>query len=167
MSAERTRSEYRLSPLVVPDDDPLGGVALGRVAIRRIERDDRAAAAGLMLTAYRGTIDDEGEDEAAALDAIDYYFSTIVWPCSFAVLDGGRLVAMSLVVIVDERHYIDPVATSGSHKGRGLGREVVAASLRALAEHGVTEVGATITDGNEPSERLFAGLGFERVGQWA
>jgi L-amino acid N-acyltransferase YncA len=40
-------------------------------------------------------------------------------------------------------------------------------TLATLAESGVTEVGATITDGNEPSQRLFTSLGFERVGAWS
>jgi L-amino acid N-acyltransferase YncA len=40
-------------------------------------------------------------------------------------------------------------------------------SLRSLAEAGIDEVGAVITDGNTPSERLFARFGFVRVGEWS
>jgi L-amino acid N-acyltransferase YncA len=35
-----------------------------------------------------------------------------------------------------------------------------------LAASGIRVVGATITDGNVPSERLFTRLGFQRVGAW-
>lgn len=37
---------------------------------------------------------------------------------------------------------------------------------RSLAGAGVAEVGAVITDGNFPSERLFQRLGFIRLGEW-
>jgi L-amino acid N-acyltransferase YncA len=42
----------------------------------------------------------------------------------------------------------------------------VLTSLRRLHRDGVDEVGAVITDGNLASERLFARLGFSRVGPW-
>jgi L-amino acid N-acyltransferase YncA len=38
--------------------------------------------------------------------------------------------------------------------------------LHSLAADDVTEVGAAITDGNVPSVRLFARLGFVRTGSW-
>lgn len=64
------------------------------------------------------------------------------------------------------RHYIDPVATAASRKGRGIGAWAVATSIRLLQRDGVGGVGAVITDGNVASERLFARLGFTRVGPW-
>lgn len=119
-----------------------------------------------MLAAYRGTIDDEGEGDAEALEAIDHYFETMEWEHSVVCEHDDELVAMSLVVVVDGRHYIDPVATAAHHKGNGLGTAIVTVSLRSLADAGVSDVGATITDGNTASERLFTRLGFVRVGTW-
>ena len=58
------------------------------------------------------------------------------------------------------------MATSAARKGQGLGAEAVLTSLRRLSRDGVDEVGAVITDGNLASERLFARLGFSRVGPW-
>lgn len=157
----RTRSEYRLD---LPHLPPLAP-AIG-LDVREVTTDDRAAAARLLLAAYRGTIDDEGETDDDALDAIDDYFGRIIWPHSVVAADSGGLIGMSFVVVVDDRHYIDPVATAAANKGRGVGRTLVTHSLRSLAAAGVTEVGATITDGNSPSERLFTSLGFTRVGAW-
>lgn len=161
----RTRSEYRLQlPQLraVPSDESWPALVL-----RGVQVSDRSATARLLLEAYRGTIDDEGEGDDEALEAIDEYFSHIIWPHSFVVVEGDHMIAMSFVVVVDERHYIDPVATVASHKGRGIGSRAVIESLNSLAAAGVTEVGATITDGNTASERLFTSLGFERIGQWA
>ncbi|MEO6570403.1 MAG: GNAT family N-acetyltransferase [Ilumatobacteraceae bacterium] len=155
----RERSEYRTTQL--HDLAKVDPTALARPA--DVSASDLAV---LMLDAYRGTTDDEGEDLADAREAIDHYLDTMVADASFVVTDAGRPVAFSFVVVVDGRRYIDPVVVASDRKRRGVGRSAVIASLQALATDGVTEVGATITDGNVPSERLFASLGFVRVGSW-
>jgi L-amino acid N-acyltransferase YncA len=146
-------------------------VALGSVpssfSIRPVERADSDSLPPMMLDAYRGTVDDEGEGDDEARAAIDEYFARMEWRHSVVLEADAQLVAMSFVVVVNDRHYIDPVATMAAFKGRGFGRAAVVASLRSLASVGVLEVGAVITDGNTPSQRLFAGLGFVRVGSWA
>jgi GNAT superfamily N-acetyltransferase len=156
---ERTRSEYRAA---------IDGHAfVPAPGTRHVIDADRDALARLLLDAYRGTVDDEGESIDDAYDAIDDYLERIVRPHSFVVAaPDGALTAMSFVVVVEDRHYVDPVAVRPDGKRRGLGRSAVATSLGSLVAAGVTEVGATITDGNAPSERLFASLGFERVGAW-
>lgn len=116
-----------------------------------------------MLDAYRNTIDDEGESLDDALVAIDRYFASTVRPHSFVVLDGADPVAFSFV---SDTHYIDPVVVASARKRDGLGSAAVQLCLRSLADAGVCEVGATITDGNVASERLFTGLGFHRHGPW-
>ncbi len=127
----------------------------------------RDGPATLMLTGYRNTVDDEGEDLDDACGATDHYLASIVRPHSFVVLDGTAPVAFSFVVVVDDSQYIDPVVVAPERKREGLGSAVVRRSLRSMADAGVTEVGATITDGNVASERLFIGLGFSRHGSWS
>jgi len=156
----RRRSEYLL-PSLEPDLLPPS-----RPDARPVDSTDRAALAALLLDAYRGTIDDEGEELADAFDAIDHYLGHILLPHSFVAVDELGLIGMSFVVVVNDRHYIDPVATHPRVKQTGVGRALVSTSLRSLAAVGVREVGATITDGNTGSERLFAGLGFHRAGAW-
>ena len=127
---------------------------------------DRDLLAALLLDAYRNTIDDEGEDIDDAYTAIDQYFARMERPYSFVAFDQDIVVAFSFVVIVNKIHYIDPVVVTPPSKKRGLGRATVQLCLGSLAAAGITEVGATITDGNIASERLFAGLGFSRRGAW-
>lgn len=155
----RTRSEYRA--------DVTGFVAPPVDGARPVGDGDRDALAALMLAAYRGTIDDEGEDLDDALEAVDDYLGRIVRPHSFVLETGGRVVAMCFVVMVDGRHYVDPIAVDARVKRGGVGRALVALVLASLAAAGVAEVGATITDGNEASERLFSSVGFARVGEWS
>lgn len=156
----RARSEYRLSLTevkAIPTD----------LVTRRILDSDRSALAALMLDAYRGTIDDEGETTDDAIEAVNEYFARMVHEHSLVVTEHDRVVAMALVVMVDHVHYVDPVAVAADHKRKRIGRGAVTMLLDSLAGAGVTEVGATITDGNVASEGLFLGLGFERRGPWA
>lgn len=156
----RARSEYRLSPLTSgpPTIDPV--VSVHPSESRRQE------LAVLLLDAYRDTIDDEGEDLDDAREAIDAYLAMILRSHSFVVVEGDTPVAFAFVVVVDGMHYIDPVVVRTDRKRRGLGRAAVRLALDSLAGSGVADVGATITDGNVASERLFGSLGFVRHGAW-
>ncbi len=159
----RGRSEYLLAPLSVAIAIPS---PTHRWTARAVEVTDREQLATMILDVYRGTVDDEGEDYEAALTAVDDWLSRLESPHSVVLEQDGRLVAVSFVVNVAGREYIDPVATVSWRKREGLGRAAVATSLRSLGEAGVREVGAVITDGNTASERLFQDLGFVRVGSW-
>lgn len=162
-SLGRTRSEYRcsLTELVTL---PLS-VATGR-SIESPAGCDTEGLANLLLDAYRGTIDDEGETLVEARLAVDEYLRRLLADYSVVVTENRVPVALSFVVSVDGLNYVDPVATASHLKGRGLGVSAVSQSLERLRGDGVAEVGAVITDGNTASERLFAKLGFARVGAW-
>ena len=159
----RSRSEYLLTSLSVASPIPS---STHRWTVRAVDVTDREQLATVILDAYRGTVDDEGEDHEAALAAVDDWLSRLESPHSVVLEQDGRIVAVSFVVNVAGREYIDPVAIVSGRKREGLGRAAVATSLRSLHEVGVREVGAVITDGNTASERLFTSLGFVRVGSW-
>jgi GNAT superfamily N-acetyltransferase len=130
------------------------------------DEQQRDQLAALMLDAYRDTIDDEGESPEDAFSAIDYYLASIVRPHSYVMVDGSDLAAFAFVVVVNDLHYIDPVVVAAARKRLGFGSALVRRCLGSLADAGVFEVGATITDGNVASERLFVGLGFDLHGAW-
>ncbi|MEM7325382.1 MAG: GNAT family N-acetyltransferase [Actinomycetota bacterium] len=157
--ADRPRSEYRrsLADLTIPAPD------LRPRAAREVSRDRLAA---LLLQAYRGTVDDEGETHDDAVDAVDHYLGVALADHANVLVDGDTPVALCCVSIVDGVHYIDPILVTPDRKRTGIGRGFVCWSLHRLRAAGVDEVGAAITDGNIPSERLFTGLGFTRIGPW-
>jgi ribosomal protein S18 acetylase RimI-like enzyme len=155
----RMRSEYRMSPIPVATPQ-------WSLQTRHPVDTDRDALAALLLDGYRNTIDDEGEDLDDAYVAIDEYLTRIERRYSFVVFEQDIVVAFSFVVVVNETYYIDPVVVAPACKQRGLARATVQLCLSSLAAAGIAEVGATITDGNIASERLFAGLGFGRCGEW-
>jgi GNAT superfamily N-acetyltransferase len=156
----RRRSEYRLALDVA---SPTNRPAFEAVPLDEGLRDPLAS---MFLRSYRGTIDDEGEDLDDARSAVDHYLAEAVRAHSFVVVDDDDIAAMVCVVVVGDVHYVDPIVVAPPHKRRGLGRAAVQCVLASLAASGVREVGATITDGNVPSERLFTGLGFRRVASW-
>jgi RimJ/RimL family protein N-acetyltransferase len=132
--------------------------------LRPLTTDDRDSLAQLMLDAYAGTIDYEGESIIEAREAVDEWFSDApLIGQSFGAEIDGRLVSAVLAMMLDDAPFIAIVMTAPEHKGHGLGRAVVAASLESLrAEHHGT-VTLYITEGNAPSERLFASLGAVEV----
>lgn len=156
----RTRSEYRLSLHTLALPPPTERVT------RRVRESDRDVLAALMLDAYRGTIDDEGEDIDDALVAVDRYMTGWVPEHSFVVTEDGRVVAMAFITVGDGVRYVDPIVVAADRQRTGLGRDAVGILLDSLVTAGILEVGATITDGNTASEGLFLELGFTRRGPW-
>lgn len=134
--------------------------SISGVTLRPLNPGDREALAKLLLDAYAGTIDDEGETMVEALEAIDD------WLDDAPMLDHspgaeaeGRLVSAVLMMRLDGEPFLAIVATHPDHKGRGVGRAVVAHSLDGLRAEGHERVRLFITRGNTASERLFARLG--------
>lgn len=161
------RHEYRLRLAdAVPDAEvpgEPGGIA------RHPATADCDALAALMLDAYLHTIDYDGETLADARDAIQSYFTDAELPalpeCSWLYEVEGRLASACLVAEWPPRGcpLIAYVLTGAAWKGRALGRHVVQLSLASLRAAGYAEARAVITEGNLPSERLFARLGFVRL----
>jgi predicted N-acetyltransferase YhbS len=145
------RTTYRRAAGRVPDAP--------RHASRPIEDQDDAAVADLMERAYAGTIDEHlGGNSDGAVEIADWRRNAVP-RASFVALREGRVVAASLISSTGGDFWLAYVITHPEWKGRGLATAVVAASLRALD----APVLAGVTDGNIPSERLLATLGFTPV----
>ncbi len=130
--------------------------------------DDADGMAKLMLAAYEGTIDYEGETIAEAREAVAEYLSEQpLLDCSLVVPSGGDLTAAVLASLwTDDQPLISYAMTAPTSKRTGLATSLLGSVLTALAAHGYRHVHAVITDGNTASERLFRAAGFEVV-DWA
>lgn len=151
--ARKIRYEIALAPHRV-HDEPLGFVT------RHVVASDRDALARLMLDAYVGTIDYEGETISEALEEVDGWFAG---PCllehSFVAVVDHRSVSAVLVMLVDAVPFIAIVMTESASKNAGFGRAVTACALSSMANAGHDHAVLYITEGNTYSERLFSSLG--------
>ena len=118
----------------------------------------------LILDAYRGTIDDEGESYDEAVAAIEEFFDEApILDASRVALAAGRPVSALLVCVVSGSPFIHTVFTDPGHKRAGLARRLVVEALAELRDRGETEIRFGIAEGNVASERLFASLGAVRL----
>lgn len=143
-----------LSPTLSPPD----------LAVRRIVLSDLDGLAGLMLEAYRGTIDFDDETYDDAVTEVQSFFDDKPsLEHSYLALDGDEAASAVLVSIFDGEPFIGYVMTAPRHKNQQVGRHLVRLAMASLGDEGHTRIALYITEGNTPSERLFAGVGARRV----
>jgi len=136
---------------------------------RRVERSDVAALGDLMLAAYRGTVDDEGEtleDAVGEVEGVlDGSYGPFASDASFAVEDDDGLVGASLVAIWDweSRPLLLYLVVRPEAKRRGVGTALLLQSGDALAAAGHLELDLFVTESNEPAVTLYRKLGFRVV----
>lgn len=118
----------------------------------------------LMLAAYSGTIDDEGESLADAENEIEQWIEAGgSLEHSFACDVDDRIAAAALVSVRGRAALVAYAITHPAHKRRGLATAAVAGALDSLAHAGYTSADLFITAGNVASERLFERLGAIRT----
>lgn len=160
----RSRTEYRIA-LPAPPPPRRTGACVG-LKVRNPTLEQAEPLGALLLDAYRGTPDDEGETAADAVAEVKGYFagkhgrampeaSTVAWR-------GQEPVALCFVAWWQARDvpFIAFIGTRADSKGSGIARLLLGESLRRLSRAGHAECRAVITDGNAPSEALFKGRGF-------
>jgi len=159
------RFEYQLKL----DKARFVSLSVNKIVWRNPSPEDKQILADLMLDAYRDTIDYDGETIEDALNEVQSYFSGIsdlVWfESSWLAFVDKKLACACLVSFWNDRNVplIAYVMTSAEFKGKHLATAAVYRSLQSLIDGGYDEIRAVITDGNIPSERVFARLGFSRL----
>ncbi len=132
--------------------------------VRNLECRDLRQLAELMLDAYAGTIDSEGETLEDAIDEVGAYFGAEpLLRHSFLLERDGSILAAVLVSFQERNPFIPYVITAPKHKNQGLAASITSSALDSLKTAGFSTAVLFITDGNAPSEALFAKLGAKRV----
>jgi ribosomal protein S18 acetylase RimI-like enzyme len=120
--------------------------------------------APLLLAAYRGSADDDGEDLEGATGEVERTMTGVYGPllteASFVAVDGDRPVGAVLVTLWEERPLVAHVVVDPAMKRTGLGTELMTAAAAALAADDQTDLDLFVTEANEPAVRLYRSLGF-------
>jgi hypothetical protein len=135
-------------------------------SVRHPVAEDAEALAQLMLDAYLGTIDYDGESiEDAREEIAGYLVRDPLIDMSWVRVGHEGVVSASLVAWWHDREcpLVSYVMTASAMKRRGLAAGLLARSVASLAQAAHHEVRAVITEGNTPSEIVFARAGFRRV----
>jgi GNAT superfamily N-acetyltransferase len=134
-------------------------------AARNPRPEEREPLASLMLAAYRGATDDEGETIAEALQEVDSVLVSADRPfipkASFVIEVDAVMASASLVSLFRGGPLITHVMTHPHYKRRGLGASALLSSANALREQGWRTLSLYVTDSNEPALALYRKLGFQ------
>ena len=127
--------------------------------------DDMESLAHLMVDAYRGTIDDQGEGIDDARAEIRRVFEGAYGPflatSSDVVERDGAIVAATLVTRWQGSPFVAFAMTAPAWKRSGLARASLQRCMQHLVAAGLHRLALVVTCGNAPAERLYETMGFE------
>jgi RimJ/RimL family protein N-acetyltransferase len=146
---------------------PPDGLGLS-LSVREPTPNDREPLAALMLEAYRGTIDFDGDETLEiALNEVDSFFAGRSGPPlvehSRIALDGDAIVSVSLISLYEGLPLVAYTYTDPAWKGRGAGTALLRASMASVCAGGFDQIGLFVTPGNQPAESIYERLGFVDV----
>jgi len=151
-----TGDQYRPSGRELPD----------AMSLRVPSLDDRDQLASLMLDAYIGTIDYEGEDLDDAGGEVDRYLAAEAYlPASRVAERDGVIQSGVLLGKISGLAMVGYVMTRAAVKNWGLASVLLDAVAAATWDEGHTDLRAFITAGNTPSEKVFIRAGFQVIAQ--
>jgi len=137
---------------------------------RTVRPSDAAAIGELMLAAYRGTVDDEGETLGDAVAEVDRVlagsYGPFLFVASFVVERGGPgtgLVGASLAALWESRPLLLYLVVRPEMKRRGVGTYMLTRTGNALLAAGHPELDLFVTEANRPAVNLYRKLGFRVI----
>ncbi len=126
---------------------------------------DREALADLMLDAYRGTIDDEGETLEDAIAEVDRTFAgeygDFLGAFSRVLERERQLASACLITLFEGKPWLSVSMTRPRWTRQGFAGGLLNECLNLLAEARYQEIGLIVTEGNSAAEELYRSLGFE------
>ena len=143
------------------------------VEIRRWTEQDYQATAGLITSAYARHLDSEINDQYRTLSGSLRFLNNIVRfpgcgtfdPESSFIAWNRRSRALAGVILCSRVRYdtghVTQVCVLPEYRGLGLGKALLAASVRNLRQRKFSALSLTVTEANTPAVELYKRLGFE------
>jgi ribosomal protein S18 acetylase RimI-like enzyme len=140
-------------------------MALREVPLEPLAEIEAASFADVAPSRRKLTLELFPGDEALAdqLGGLDRRLEATIGGRWFAIRDGEEVVARAWLLGRDGVGQVEDVATSTTHRGRGLARAVVSAAARASHDQG-SELTFVIADDGETTPELYRKTGFEPIG---
>ncbi len=125
---------------------------------------DQPALAGLLLAAYRGSVDEEEQTLAQALAEIgrtfEGHYGAFMPDCSRLIERNQALVAATLVTRWGDRPLVAFCMTAPALRRRGLARASLINTMQDLRQAGEPLLSLVVTVANRPACALYRQLGF-------
>ncbi len=134
---------------------------------RAINKTDEQDLAILLYSAFRGTIDDEGESFEGAVREIEKTlagdYGQLLPDCSFVIAQGEFLVSACLISWYEPSisPFVVFTMTRPEFKRQGMARFLLKRSINALIDQGYSQLTLIVTKGNIPAKDLYTSLGFQ------
>ena len=154
MSNERMSMICQTRPLQRP----------GKTDTRHPNAGDAETFGALLLDAYHGTVDYEGEDLTDSIKAAKSFMGgedfTPLWDACFALMGGERMKAISFIADFEDMPLLVVTATEKAAKRTGLASQLIELSLDALHRQGKPALRLWVTCANTPAVKAYEKLGF-------
>lgn len=132
-----------------------------------IEKKHAELLGTLMVEAYRGSIDYEGETVDQSIqeisETLDGKYGKLIPEASFVVVRENQ--AISAILFVDfEKEKMPLLAFTMTHpdfKGKGLSKKLIGLALGQLERMNYKECCLVVTEGNQPAQGIYEKLGFQ------
>ena len=141
--------------------------------IRRWTEHDYQASAGVITAAYRSHVDSEINDQYRTLSGSLRFLNNIIrFPgcgtfdpeSSFVAVDREARSLAGIILCSRVRHdvgHVTQVCVLPDYRAHGLGKLLMAATIRNLKQRKFSTLSLTVTEANKRAVELYHHLGFE------
>jgi ribosomal protein S18 acetylase RimI-like enzyme len=142
------------------------------VEVRRWTEQDYQPAASVITAAYRNHVDSEINDQYRTLSGSLRFLNNIIrFPgcgtfdpeSSFVAVNRKSHALVGIILCSRVRYdtgHVTQVCVLPEYRGFGLGKSLLAASVRNLAQRKFSGLSLTVTEANHPAVELYKRLGF-------
>ena len=139
-----------------------------QIKCSQIDLTNADAIGELMDSAYRDTIDYEGENLDQCIqemkDTINGKYGPFISNSSFVATFEGRAVSAILITEWKGHPLVAFTMTDKSFWGKGLAKYLLGRSISSLVDSKWKELFLVVTEGNIEAEKLYEKVGFKKAG---
>jgi ribosomal protein S18 acetylase RimI-like enzyme len=144
------------------------------IELRRWTEQDYQPSAAVITSAYRNHVDSEINDQYRTLSGSLRFLNNIIrFPgcgtfdaeSSFVAVNKRNLSLVGVILCSRVRYdtgHVTQICVLPEHRGLGLGKALLAATVRNLTQRKFSALSLTVTEANSPAVDLYARLGFEK-----